>query len=50
MKNVTGTYEAIQNALIKKIGMSKHTVIRLELEKILDNLDKELDEVILGNL
>jgi len=43
-------YEAIQNALIKKSGMSKHTVIRVELEKILDKIDKELDEVLLGNL
>ena len=44
------SYEVILNALLKKSGMSKHTVIRLELEKILDELDKELDEVLLGNL
>ena len=43
-------YEAIQNALIKKSGMSKHTVIRVELERLLDEIDDQIDEVILGNM
>ena len=44
------SYEEIQTALLKRSGMSKHTVIRLELERILDEIDEQVDEVLLGNL
>jgi len=43
-------YEAIQTTLIKKSGMSKYTVVRTELERLLDDIDEQLDEVILGNM
>ena len=43
-------YEAIQTTLIKKSGMSRYSIIRIELERLLDEIDEQINEVILGNM